>query len=117
VDAIEDDAYGQVLEWWHRNETTMKHHDSPLMRTLETGQSFHRQVVSIDCLDGRPKSLLESTSPLRALDGAIVGAVMILQDLTERRKVEADFEERITHLVAIGVELESGSHERRQDGS
>jgi hypothetical protein len=108
--APEDDAYVQVLEWWRRVEANVQHGGSPLVRSIEGGESLHQQVVSIECLDGSKKTLLESSSPLRALDGTIVGAVMVLQDLSEHRKVEADFEERIARLVSIGVELEGASH-------
>jgi signal transduction histidine kinase len=65
--------------------------------------------MRIECLDGTAKTLIASSSPLRGLDGAIVGAVLVLQDLTEHRKVEADFEERIARLVSIGVELEGAT--------
>jgi PAS domain S-box-containing protein len=111
VGAIERDAYGQILEWWRRNEAAIKQVGSPLDRALQAGESLHHQVAHIECLDGTMKSVLESASPLRGLDGSIVGAVLVLQDLTERRKVEADFEERITRLVSIGVEIEGASHQ------
>ncbi|MGH7438369.1 MAG: hypothetical protein ACRENE_22015, partial [Polyangiaceae bacterium] len=78
-------------------------------KALGSGQAVHRQVVRIECLDGTTKSLLQSASPLRALDGATVGAVLVLRDLGEHRQVEADFEQRIAHLVSIGVELEGAT--------
>lgn len=112
ADAIEKDAYGEVLEWWQRNEGAFKRARSPLARTLEGGESLRNEVVPMECLDGTTKSLLESTSPLRDLDGNVVGAVIVLQDVTEPKKVEADFEERIARLVSIGVELEDATHRR-----
>ena len=113
--AVENDAYGEILEWWRRNEATVRRSQSPLTRTLGTGESFKNQVVTLECLDGSTARVLESTSPLRELNGAIVGAVVVLQDLTEPMKVEADFEERVARLVSIGVELEGVS--RRRDGN
>ncbi|HEX8794980.1 MAG TPA: response regulator [Polyangiaceae bacterium] len=110
VTAFSGDAYGQVLEWWRRNEATLKHPESPLARSLESGEALHNQVVQVECLDGTAASLLESTSPLRGIDGSVVGAVVVLQDLTQHRQVEAEFEKRIARLVAIGVELEGASH-------
>ena len=120
VKAVENDAYGEILEWWRRNEAVVRRGPSPLTRTLDTGESFKNQVVSLECLDGSTTRLLESTSPLRELNGAIVGAVVVLQDLTEPMKVEADFEERVARLVSIGVELEGASRrctEERPAGS
>ena len=43
-----------------------------------------------------------------------MGAVLVLQDITEHQKVEADFEERIARLVSIGVELEGATHRGAQ---
>ncbi|MGH7436303.1 MAG: response regulator, partial [Polyangiaceae bacterium] len=41
TDALANDAYGQVLEWWRHNEATMKHGDSPLSKALGSGQAVH----------------------------------------------------------------------------
>lgn len=114
--AIANDTYGQVLEWWRRNEQTLKHGSSPLARSLESGVSLRNEALQIECLDGTSKTLVESVSPLRGLDGAIVGAVVLLQDLTQHRQVEADFEQRIARLVSIGMELE-GSIDRGAGGA
>ena len=58
-------------------------------------------------LDGSLKSILISASPLRGLDGRIVGAVVLVQDLTESKKVIAEeLERRVTNLISLGVELE-----------
>ena len=113
--AIESDAYGEILDWWRRNEEMVLRGHLPLTRTLETGESFKNQVATIPCLDGSTKKVFASTSPLRALNGAIVGAVVVLQDMTEQGKIEADFEERVARLVSIGVELEGAAvpHEHR----
>ena len=107
--AVVTDAYGEILEWWRRNEAELKGEGSPLTRTLSTGGSIHNQVVHVEGLDGRKKALLESTSPLRDIAGAVVGAVIVLRDVTEHRLFEAEFEKRVARLVSIGIELESVS--------
>lgn len=111
--AVASDAYGQVLEWWRRNEAILKRGHSPLARSLASGESPRNEVVEIDCPDGTKKSVLQSSSPLRGLDGSIVGAVLVIQDLTQHREVEAEFEQRIARLVSVGVELEGAVHARR----
>ena len=109
VSAIESDAYGELLEWWERNEARLKHGKSPLARVLASGRHTKNELVRIECVDGTMKDLIESTSPLRSAEGAIVGAVVVMQDVTERKTYEADFEERIARLVSLGVELERAS--------
>ena len=107
--AVETDAYGEVLQWWLENEEALKGDRSSLARTLATGESTHDEIVRVPGVDGTTKHLVESTSPLRDLAGTVVGAVIVLRDVTERKRVEADFEERVARLVSIGIELESAT--------
>lgn len=103
--ALENEAYGEILQWWEHEAKAIKE-DSALSRALATGEASHNVEVAIPCLDGTTKNVLQSTSPLRSLDGAIVGAVVVVQDLTAHKTLEVEFEHRITSLVALGVELE-----------
>jgi CheY-like chemotaxis protein len=114
VRAAESDAYGELVAWWERSEVGVKHGRSALARSLETGKALHNEVVQIECFNGTRKSVLESTSPLRGLDGSVMGVVVLLQDVTESKRFEADFQERVTRLVSIGVELEDASRIRRE---
>jgi CheY-like chemotaxis protein len=113
VSAIESDAYGELLEWWERNEARVKKGASPLSISLASGKPTHNQRVQLECVDGTSKNVLESTSLLRSVAGQIVGAVVVMQDVTEPKKYEADFEERIASLVSIGVDLERATEPAR----
>jgi PAS domain S-box-containing protein len=97
------DAYGEFMEWWLRDGGMFRESEGPLMNALTTGRASHNEVITIKCFDGSLKSILTSASPLRGFDSSIVGAVVVMQDLTEHKKVEADFERRIIHLVSLGV--------------
>jgi PAS domain S-box-containing protein len=107
-----NDAYGEFLHWWESDGRLLKNHDGPLKRALE-GHVSHNEVVALQCIDGTRKSVFASASPLRGLDRNIVGAVVVLQDVTQHRQIEADFEKRIVKLVSLGVEFEE---EARQPG-
>jgi PAS domain S-box-containing protein len=97
------DAYGEMLEWWNSSGQKIKH--GTLARAL-LGEESHSEPVEIQCFDGSRKTIITSAAPLRGLDGAIVGAVVLAQDLTESKKIEEDLERRVTRLVSLGVELE-----------
>lgn len=56
------------------------------------------EVIEMQCPDGTVKTLLCTASPLHGLDGSIVGAALVVQDLTERRRIEMDLEQRIARL-------------------
>ena len=103
---IEQDAYGVLLGWWHADGGAIRSEQSPLGRALHAGESSHSERLTIRCLDGSNKSVVVSASPLRGLDARMVGAVVLLQDLTETAKIGEDLENRVTRLIGLGVELE-----------
>jgi CheY-like chemotaxis protein len=106
VEAHDNDAYDKILGWWDANGKILKNEQGPLSRALRRGERSHSEAIRIQCLDGSVKTIVASASPLRRLDGDIVGAVVLLQDITESKKIEEALEERVTKLVALGVQLE-----------
>jgi PAS domain S-box-containing protein len=105
----DSDAYGRILGWWDDQGRILKDEQGPLARALRRGELSHSEAVRIQCLDGSTKAIVTSASPLRRLDGHIVGAVVLLQDITETKKSEEDLEERVTKLIALGMQLEERS--------
>jgi PAS domain-containing protein len=81
----------------------------PLARALENREPSHSELTRIRCLDETETTVLVSASPLLGLDGAPVGAVVLIQDVTERRTIERELEERVTRLISLGVELEQST--------
>ncbi|HET6628879.1 MAG TPA: response regulator [Woeseiaceae bacterium] len=106
VEPAERDAYGEILGWWDTGGKAIKDHDAPLARAVRDGQASHSKPLRIRCCDDTTKTIITSTLPLRGLDKRIVGAVILLQDLTETKEIEEAFEERVTNLVGLSVELE-----------
>ena len=106
VSHIDKDAYGVILGWWESSGLLIKDDRGPLARALRRGESSHNELLRIRCLDDSIKTILASASPLLGLDGQIVGAVILIQDMTEPRKIEEELEGRVTRLVSLGVELE-----------
>jgi PAS domain-containing protein len=103
---FEHDFYGEAFGWWNSAEKSLKQ-NGPLFRAIHHGETTHNQPIKIKCNDSnKAKTIVGSASPLLGLDGHIVGAVVIIQDLTETKSIEAEMENRITRLVATGVELE-----------
>ncbi len=106
ADQTKTDSYGEFLTWWERDGYLLKRPDGPLMRALSAGQETHNEIVPIRSIDGSCKSIFTSASPLRGLDLRIMGAVVVIQDVTAHQEIEADIERRIVHLVSLGVEFE-----------
>ena len=104
-----DDSYGEILGWWDRAGRMIKNAGGPLARALQEGRTSHSEPISIGCLDGSTKTVLVSASPLRGLDDRLVGAVVLVQDMTEPREIEEALEDRVTRLIGLGVELEQSA--------
>jgi PAS domain S-box-containing protein len=85
----------------------LKNDGGPLARAIRNGESSHSERLQIRRFNGTFKTIIASASPLRALDGHIVGAVILIQDVTETREIEEELQERVTKLVSLGMELES----------
>lgn len=99
-----DDQYGSAMGWWDNTGKLIKGKDSALEKALRLGISTHNELMHVDCSGGK-KTILASASPLRALDGHIVGAGVVIQDITESKKMEKDLESKIINLISLGVEL------------
>lgn len=102
---IDSDAYGTILGWWDSSGQLLKNGGGPLSRALH-GKACHNEVLQIRCIDESMKSVLMSASPLLGLDHEIVGAVLVIQDVSESKQIEVQLENRITRLVSLGVELQ-----------
>jgi CheY-like chemotaxis protein len=102
------ERYGEILQWWEADGRVLK--GAPLAQALQAGETSHRVRTEVRCVDGSQRVILTSAAPLRGLDGKIIGAVLVIQDLTRARKIEKDLEQRVMNLVSLGVELEDGHH-------
>lgn len=103
---------GEILGWWDASGRMTADRDGPLARTLRAGESSHSELQPTRCADGTSKTIVLSTSPLKDRCGGTVGAVVLVHDLTESKKVIGEeLEARIRQLMA--VDIESGGQATR----
>jgi CheY-like chemotaxis protein len=107
-EATDGDSYGEVLGWWDTAGRALRNHDGPLPRALR-GESSHSERLEVRRFNGGAKTIVASASPLRGLDRRMVGAVVLIQDLTQTKEIENDLHERVTKLISLGVELEESA--------
>ena len=103
TEIIAHDAYGHILGWWSSDGQKLK---GSLAHALQSGESTHNEQIKIRCFDGSPKAIVASASPLLGIDGAVVGAVVVIKDVTESKEIEQELETRVARLVSLGVEIE-----------
>ncbi|HEX2055879.1 MAG TPA: PAS domain S-box protein, partial [Nitrospiraceae bacterium] len=63
-------------------------HRSAMDRVLKIGAASLDLTLSIECLDGTPKKIRYSAVPVRAETGDIMGAIVVLEDRTDRMFLE-----------------------------
>lgn len=72
--------------------TPMKTEDIPLLRALR-GERVREAEMVIAPTDGPPRTVLCSGQAMRSPDGRVIGAVVAMHDVTDRRRAE----ERLAH--------------------
>jgi len=107
-EAADDDSYGQILGWWDTAGKTLKT-NGPLARAVHSGESSQSERLEIRRFNGSTKTIVASASPLRGLQGQIVGAVILIQDVTEAREIKESLHQRVTKLLSLGIELEESA--------
>ena len=74
---------------FHPDGTLLPHHQCPMADVLRTGVSVREQEVHIERPDGLRGIALVDIAAVVDSDGNIVGAVNCFQDITERKRSEA----------------------------
>jgi CheY-like chemotaxis protein len=110
-DPINHDLYGEAMGWWDSAGKAIKQEGGPLSEALKSSKSTHNLKMSIKCFDGSFKPILASAYPLVDTKGSIVGAVVVIKDVTEPRKIGEDFEQQLAKMISLGVELEHIQHQ------
>ncbi|TAK31870.1 MAG: PAS domain S-box protein [Chloroflexota bacterium] len=79
--------------------------DLPLTRSALDGETFTGVDMVIVWPDGERRDLLVNSSPIRDGEGNIVGAVGVFQDITERKRAEAEREQLLAQMQRINEQL------------
>ncbi len=104
--SADSQSYSEAIGWWDATGHMINDADGPLSKAVHQKITTHNQPIKILSHEGVEKIIYGSASPLFGRDGKTVGAVAVIQDVTESKKIEKDLENQITKFVAAGVELE-----------
>jgi signal transduction histidine kinase len=105
--------------FWHESGERVAAADWPSVRALRDGKLTLNELIDIDAFDGRHKTIEASAAPIRNADESIVGAVLVLSEVTERVRAERalqDSASRLQHLSRrlLAVQEEERSHLSRE---
>lgn len=105
--------------YWHDSGQRILPTQWPSVRALRDGKTTLNELIDIDAFDGSRKTIQASAAPIRAADGSIVGAVIVMEEVTERVRAEGAVRESATRLqqlsrCLITLQEEERSHLSRE---
>lgn len=89
---------GATPGWWEPDGRLMEAALKAQSHALCTGEASQNEVVEMPGPAGTVRTILCSASSLHGLDGGGVGTALVIQDLTERKRIEVDLERRMAEL-------------------
>ena len=82
---------------------TGKHCENLVERVLETGKMVDvPEYAGFVSKDGIERTVAASCAPIRDKDGALIGAILVFRDVTEKRRMEQELL-KVQKLESIGV--------------
>lgn len=72
-----------------------------LRQRILAGNEIQNQPMQRRDKDGAVRELVVNATPVRSADGAITGIIMVMEDMTDRRHLDASREEQRARLAAI----------------
>jgi PAS domain S-box-containing protein len=106
--------YRRGRAWWTATGQVVQDDDWPSAQALHQGVVVNDQEIDIRRADGACANILETAAPLRDAQEQITGAVVVVQDITERKQMELarrESEERLrfaletSHIGAWDLDL------------
>ena len=84
--------YQEYHGWWAETGEPVLAHQWGLARAVQKGEVSIGEVIDIERFDGTRGTILDSASPIFS-DGRVVGAVVVVQDITQQREVTKELQD------------------------
>jgi PAS domain S-box-containing protein len=99
--------YDKAKAWCPDTGQPLVAKDWAMARALAQGEAVKDREVEIETSTGERKFVLDSAAPIRDRNGEIIGAVGILQDITERKHLEEALRQAEREAAARASQLEA----------
>ncbi|HEY0515250.1 MAG TPA: EAL domain-containing protein [Thermoanaerobaculia bacterium] len=94
----------EVFRLTGQQEDVLEDVGALLRHCLEEGQSFRlAERVTLERRDGRRYAIESTCAPIRAYDGRIIGAVLVFQDVSDKRLMALQLAHQATHDELTGL--------------
>lgn len=98
--------FGKYKAWWFDKRQRVTQRDWALMRAVTRGETSLNEVIEIEAFDGTRKVICNSAMPLRDAKGEITGAIVVNEDISERKKLEVERVKALERERRIANELQ-----------
>lgn len=100
------EAFGEYRGWWLGTGKPIAPHEWGGARAILRGETSTDEEIEIECFDGTRKIMLHSALPL-VMDDAVTGAIVVNQDITERKRKEEELVRVHAALQGAHADLEA----------
>lgn len=94
--------------WWADSGQPVAPADWASQRAIASGQPVINDELIIECADGSRATILNSAAPLHDVKGHVFGAVVVIQDITERQRAEAERKRLLAELETTFASIVDG---------
>lgn len=78
--------------------------DWALAHTVNKGVTIVDELLEIDAFDGKKKMILNYTAPILDINGEVEGAIVVNQDITERKQAEL-FSKNLVTMNPVSIQV------------
>jgi PAS domain S-box-containing protein len=109
-----DERWVRSVGYGHDSGERLAPAQWPSVRALRDGQVTLNELIDIVAFDGRPKTIQASAAPIHGAEKLIVGAVVVMDEVTERVRAEEALHESADRLQHLSRRLLAVQEEERR---
>jgi PAS domain S-box-containing protein len=108
------ERYKVSKAYWHHTGEQIDPDEWASVRALIYGESSINEVIEIEAFDGVRKVIHNSAVPIRDERQAIIGAVVINEDVSSQKAAERDLERSVTQMQTLATRLMHAQDDERR---
>ena len=105
----------RVKGFWHSTGKQLSPGEWASAVAVSEGREVVHELIDIEAFDGRRKTIENSAAPIRNSDGAIIGAVVVNHEVTDRVRAETALRESAQRLQHLSRRLLALQEEERRN--
>lgn len=87
---VEVNEYSMYKGWWSSTGKRIKTDEWASFRAIKRGEVSRNEEILIENFAGEMKHILNSAMPLKDEHGNVAGAIMVNEDISDRKRIEAE---------------------------